>query len=141
LRQRPFRADFVFDAADHALLAQNLGYKDADQLDLVVLLLDACMRAAIASSFVSATKYVNAVRGRFGVDSELIPDIVQSTGGYQSWLQAHRSVYIQYVVCSCEVACATKQLEQAFEEVSTWNFIADGSSTMSNQQIRQNAFV
>lgn len=63
LRQSPFLDDFIFDAADHAVLARDFGALEDSNADLVQLLLDAGSRAAISASFMAAKRYLDVASG------------------------------------------------------------------------------
>jgi len=107
LRQPSFNHDYVFDAADHALVARELG-SDTDSDEVVVeLLLTSLSRAALAVSLTIATRFFQAVRG-----------IIDESGGYKRWMVDHRDLYIRFLQVYAEISCVSKEFEGCNARVS-----------------------
>ena len=66
LHRPPLLEDFVFDAADHALLAISYGVNMAltEEEGLINLLLKACTRSVMSASFGAARRYLGAAEGK-----------------------------------------------------------------------------
>ena len=108
LRRPSFNYDYVFDAADHALVARELG-SDADSDEVVVeLLLTSLSRAALAVSLTIATRFFQAVR-----------DIIDRSGGYKRWMVDHRDLYIRFLQVFAEISCVLKEFDGCNARVST----------------------
>lgn len=64
LRQPQFGADYIYDAADHAAQARELGFRnDKDDEAYISLMLKAAARTANATSFAQAMRFLSAAEG------------------------------------------------------------------------------
>ena len=107
LRRPSFNHDYVFDAADHALVARELG-SDTDSDEVVVeLLLTSLSRAALAVSLTIAKRFFQAVR-----------DIIDGSGGYKRWMSDHRDLYIRFLQVYAEISCVLKEFDGCNARVS-----------------------
>jgi len=72
LRRPQFNDDFTFDAADHALIAAEMGLQTYSNEDFVDLLLAATSRSALATSFDKAARFLDAADGKWSCCDGLI---------------------------------------------------------------------
>lgn len=118
LRRPEFHETYVYDAADHALQAKELGVQEADNEEYVRILLRGATRAAMAASFTEATRFLDAIEGIYSRQvSTDVSDTIESSGGLSTWLQAHRELYLRYIEFYAQIACIIHTFEEAFEKV------------------------
>ena len=106
LRQPRYRDDFVYEAANHAMAAHQLGAPHDDHNQLTLLYLDAASRAALAASFEAAQRYLQRVQV-----------IIDRNGGRTVWMRDHRQLYLRYIQQYSENCSMWKRYDAALEEV------------------------
>ncbi len=60
LRRPGLLDDYIFDAADHAMVAHDAGVLSENDDELVSLLLQAASRAALSAGFTGAKRFLDA---------------------------------------------------------------------------------
>ena len=101
LRRAEFKYDYVFDAADHALIARELGsHADTDE-DMVELLMTSLSRTALAASPTKASDFFLAAQG-----------IIDVSGGYKEWMGKNRGLYLRFLQVCAEMACVSKDFDK-----------------------------
>ena len=123
LRKPEFGKDFVYEAADHALSARDLGANKEPDEELVELLLEACSRTALSTRFNSAKRFLDAAQGessdaRARSGSELMADIMIQSGGHEVWLKEHRALSLRFLKLTVDASCVTQSIDEATIMVS-----------------------
>jgi hypothetical protein len=107
LRRAEFENDYIFSAADHALIARRLGACVDTEEDMVELLMTSLSRTALAASLTKASEFLQAAQA-----------IIDISGGAEGWMQKNRGLYLRFLQVWTEMACVTKDFDECNAKVS-----------------------
>jgi len=107
LRQASFNNDYIFDAADHALIARELGSSADSDETMIRLLLTSLSRTALAASLTKAKQFFRAAQ-----------DIIDASGGCRRWMSDKRELYIRFLQVYAAIASVSKQFDGCSAKVS-----------------------
>ncbi|KAK4686974.1 hypothetical protein P7C73_g3144, partial [Tremellales sp. Uapishka_1] len=102
LRDPSLRQDYIFDAANHALLAQRYGAPKESNQALVQLLVESSQKAAISASFEAAKRFL-----------DMIEENIAASGGSKEWAMSHRDIYLSYLNVHSEVCGVLRYHEES----------------------------